>query len=779
MYIEAAAMNVASIQADSYFASTLPDSIRKEIPNTGNTLKQTIQSMSNGDLKETIFQFLQSAPGLAQKFLGFISRNEPTKGLTSSKENWNSVDGFKGRNWSEEYCQLLSDQDFQSKQWQIKMYRLSDDFFHAASLYAQVIIGEIPLPVAMKSIQPVNIGGIAGGQKFIIDNILFKFAVDSEIGTENTKIYMYGGSEQRNDLAMKAASIEMRNMQTVLHARDNNLLVPLMCVIDYQGHRIIASSIIPIDKYTLCYGSADGGRSVHRSDGTLNDMMAKLGERLHLKSHRTGSRSGGRNLYMPGDIEVHLGMDGRYYMIDVARLMPPEAPTGIVGKNSGESRKIYYQTLRPELVLGYCEHLNSDAFSAWNDFEPDKISHEKSLAACSHYLRENLIPKFSEALENFKLEAITYLPDSKDSWMRLSGERIAAILEVADISSTVHYYGINVRHLGLIRKHTTSAPFRDFLLVQCITRAMKNIMRGDMRNIMTTSLGSPTDMPLRDLVLSTYRKIHPFNHIVRDEERRISIAEYWKLVFEKTCEQFEGCFDSQEEEEIKNSGFHSFVKKRVDYRAVLYLFFKFAQVKLTESAKKQLMMSTMRDDYCLLQEFRLVRSDVEKFTPRIRKPYVASLASSLLLAREANEKRLAKPNVYRLRSLAVEKMQAAQKSSPSCPMLNKELAFLFWDLSKVASDPHSSLLPLFWAIRHMELTLSVSPDDELIEEKFNELLVFTEKLCLENDMCVAELQKVRARKHTGIASCPRMRLAKATGNLAIVGVGGDDVHQCD
>ena len=36
---------------------------------------------------------------------------------------------------------------------------------------------------------------------------------------------------------------------------------------------------------------------------------------------------GTAELHFPGDIECHLGSDGRFYVIDVARLFPPEAPT--------------------------------------------------------------------------------------------------------------------------------------------------------------------------------------------------------------------------------------------------------------------------------------------------------------------------------------------------------------------------------------------------------------------------------------------------------------------
>ena len=37
--------------------------------------------------------------------------------------------------------------------------------------------------------------------------------------------------------------------------------VPFMCLIDFKGFRLIASSKLPINNSTLVYGSADGGRT--------------------------------------------------------------------------------------------------------------------------------------------------------------------------------------------------------------------------------------------------------------------------------------------------------------------------------------------------------------------------------------------------------------------------------------------------------------------------------------------------------------------------------------
>lgn len=45
---------------------------------------------------------------------------------------------------------------------------LSKDFNHTARTYGQIIIAERYLPIAKKTIKPMDIGGIAGGQKYIV-----------------------------------------------------------------------------------------------------------------------------------------------------------------------------------------------------------------------------------------------------------------------------------------------------------------------------------------------------------------------------------------------------------------------------------------------------------------------------------------------------------------------------------------------------------------------------------------------------------------------------------
>jgi hypothetical protein len=44
-----------------------------------------------------------------------------------------------------------------------------------AVTYAKTLIGERFLPEFRKSVKPLNLGGTAGGDKFIVQGILFKY----------------------------------------------------------------------------------------------------------------------------------------------------------------------------------------------------------------------------------------------------------------------------------------------------------------------------------------------------------------------------------------------------------------------------------------------------------------------------------------------------------------------------------------------------------------------------------------------------------------------------
>lgn len=78
---------------------------------------------------------------------------------------------------------------------------------------------------------------------------------------------LYGGDFN----AMKTGGLELKGLMRYFGCRD--LHVSLMAVIDYRGFRLVAQSILPIDKSTHVYGSADGGNTIIASNPDFNAVM--------------------------------------------------------------------------------------------------------------------------------------------------------------------------------------------------------------------------------------------------------------------------------------------------------------------------------------------------------------------------------------------------------------------------------------------------------------------------------------------------------------------------
>lgn len=92
-------------------------------------------------------------------------------------------------------------------------------------------------------------------------------------------------------------------------------------------------SVLPISADTLRYGSMDGAQTIFDKDSKLVEMMQQMATRRNIRPHYVWSRDKSVRvcMYGPADMEGHLGADGRYYVVDTARLLPPTDPTNGYG----------------------------------------------------------------------------------------------------------------------------------------------------------------------------------------------------------------------------------------------------------------------------------------------------------------------------------------------------------------------------------------------------------------------------------------------------------------
>jgi len=99
-------------------------------------------------------------------------------------------------------------------------------------------------------------------------------------------------------------------------------------------------------------------------------------------------------LWMPADIEVHQGTDGHYYMLDFARVWPPEVPTPNV------KACFLIRHLRGELVQSYPKPLCSDSFSRFQTgAEAERTESNQEVADALVYLCREIIPSLASQLE--------------------------------------------------------------------------------------------------------------------------------------------------------------------------------------------------------------------------------------------------------------------------------------------------------------------------------------------------------------------------------------------
>ena len=113
--------------------------------------------------------------------------SDDEEGEWSTQEtSTNNTPDAGGYDWNRQFQSIISQlkEHGDIMENRVRCYRtlsnLALDFIHCAKTYGRLIISEAGTPIESKTIPPTKIGGFAGGDKYIVNNILFKFAVDSQ-----------------------------------------------------------------------------------------------------------------------------------------------------------------------------------------------------------------------------------------------------------------------------------------------------------------------------------------------------------------------------------------------------------------------------------------------------------------------------------------------------------------------------------------------------------------------------------------------------------------------
>ncbi|GBG28810.1 Clustered mitochondria protein [Hondaea fermentalgiana] len=472
-------------------SSPAVDAVRSGTGKAGRAL--SCASGSDDDGSETIFTASGEESGPSEGLLQSVS-------LASSRVSAHPLDLGRfdsGFDW--EFQRLMEvvtrDQTVlrESETFQ-QLTALVQDFRHAAMVYGKVIISEKHLAVERKTIKPVEVGGYAGGEKYVAGNVFFRFPNDMH--------GFYGGSIES---ASKEANHQIKGLTALFNASVPGLCLPLLCVIKHRGYKLVAMSVLPIrGQETLCYGSSDGGMNIgclgenggSTDAGEGDENAAKLMEgaarALNLAKHPVMARArtsrGARPtpvwLHMPCDMEVHrcnVGNTSRYYAVDFARLFPAQPPTrqleSIIADAYGDEPFAHKVTssnhlvhrLRPELVRAWHTPLSSDAFSNFSSrteredtFDRDAASAVKHMFAVS---MNSLIKDLDANRETQEASAV----------QRAVSRRVV---------EAFHRNGVNMRFLGVVSARSAGKPdLQRELMLEAVARVVKLLVRGAQRGV--------------------------------------------------------------------------------------------------------------------------------------------------------------------------------------------------------------------------------------------------------------------------------------------------------
>lgn len=355
-------------------------------------------------------------------------------------------EGRKMRDWNEEFQGLVaklrsSKRENDLKDVCVKMSHFVRDFVEIAKLEAQKLVLEMCSSKIEKRTKSTKLNSMAKGAYYPTDNKIvfcsFRDRTGEYLGTRN---------------AMKIAGHELRYLNQIYEANLSELHIPFLCIFDWCGFRLMVQPLLSLDENSLIYGSMDMKKSIINKDRHFEKLMENVAKTLNLEKHTCVLRDSNNNvisqevMYTCADIEGHLNpKDGRYYVVDVARLFPPEdiekRPEQSGKEHSGIIPSYYLiQHLRPELVRQWKEPLNSDSFSPFAQVE-DKIireEHESRISDCTYYLKKFVIPEFAKSLRN------KYADSNIEKLRYLTSEHLIFSL---------HEAGINIRFLGLVKYH--------------------------------------------------------------------------------------------------------------------------------------------------------------------------------------------------------------------------------------------------------------------------------------------------------------------------------------
>jgi len=380
---------------------------------------------------------------------------------------------------------------------------LCNDFENTVKSVTKILVQERNLPAYERVFKPLTLDS----NKYIVHGILYAFTEDRKIGD----YWLYGIRLKSDYFAMKAFSGEVRNSRAlykIILNNNLNLRIPLNTIIHYLGYSIFATSLIPVTKDSLLYGSSTTGFQIFTNERAF-PIVEYLSQSYGLGEHLVFDQQSNtkKKIKLAVDVELH-EIDGAFYIKDFIRLFPPS--------NSSFPLSTFF---RPEyLIKNPNLNISCDSFSGFGVLNGEE-ENKKTINAI-YGLREYV-----------KNELVNLLIDENN------------LIDQNNLTSNLHSHGFNLCDLGVLRNALSNKLTDDKLnddkksiinrLIQIITlemvlRSIKTVSRFQLKKKCEETYPIIKESPLKKELLHLYHNI-----LNKDEETWKSILKMIDFKYEK------------------------------------------------------------------------------------------------------------------------------------------------------------------------------------------------------------------------------------------------------
>jgi len=463
----------------------------------------------------------------------------------------------------QKYWGELIDADRNLEQSMVYCERLVDHvgkFRRTANFYVRLIVDELHKPIEKRRFRPLHeitqvINLLCDDDPspivYLINGILFKFSTKdsalirkSETGEyiEN-KWKAYGREFQAYDILFDALFVLSKPQA------DYNLRVPLSCLIDYKGFRILAIGYTPLNEVLdpVLGLSVDGTYREAILEG-VTKQIPHIAEVLNIKDHNF--------VFYKATQPTHVWISP---LVEVHR----RDNTQTIMKDDADMLKIKKESLDWDIHIPEFDY-DKDVYYILKSSEIFPVDYTpKEEQNSNAHLRPEFVCRFEKALRSdllkkrIKLLSEAASPEDYESGFKdlcyakqdLMTKTIMKLVEELDslnivpvdsitLTEAFHKSGVNMRYLGLVAEQSILTHVKECCVVEMLARTLKNILNEVLADKILTFSHEPDQKSLRKKSRAKYLNLaRSIKEYGKSQLEDTLIPEEFKKDYEKSLEK--------------------------------------------------------------------------------------------------------------------------------------------------------------------------------------------------------------------------------------------------